>query len=90
MFCGNTAISGLPPSVSPVSASFDFWIVAEIAKVTKERRSQPPIAMPIHLSHGRPFALGLQARGARLLGGALLALRARPFRAAMRGPACRR
>ena len=77
MFCGETAISGLPPSVSPVSASFDFWIVAEIAKVTKERRSQPPIAMPIHLSQGRPFRSGSRAGAGS--GGVLVALRADLF-----------
>ena len=80
MFCGNTAISGLPPSVSPMSASFDFWIVAEIANATRLRRSQPTIAMPIHLSHGRALALGLQrTRLAGLLGGALLAGSRRTF-----------
>ena len=88
MFCGEIAISGLPPSVSPVSASFDFWIVAEIAKVMKERRSQPPMAMPIHLSQGRALLLGLQ--GGRGSGGLLLALRADLFAQRSRGPACRR
>ena len=77
MFCGEIAISGLPPSVSPVSASFDFWIVAEIAKVIKERRSQPPMAIPIHLSQGRPFCSGSRAGAGS--GGLLFALRADLF-----------
>ena len=65
MFWGKTAISGLLDSVSPMSVSFDFWIVAETANATRLRRSQPKSPKPIHLSHGRPSSSGFGGLGGR-------------------------
>ncbi len=63
MFCGNTAISGLLESVSPMSVSFDFWIVADTANARRLRSSQPSSASPIHFSHVRPSPKGFGAFG---------------------------
>ncbi len=61
--CGKPSMNGLPPSVSPMSASFPFWICAEIAKAKKLSRSQTSAAMPTHLRTRRPAGRSFGAPG---------------------------